>query len=273
MEEKLDFLIKYLSDEREDMKVDLAEVKSIEEKKKIYRMLCNMRNPREISDEYVKIENEYLSEVLKEENIIDSKDIKVINEVYGENKLENGNKIALLKGDITKIKIDAIVNAANYKGLGCFSPLHNCLDNIIHTNAGVALRLECFEKMKEINFKLEEGRNILTNGYNLPAKFVIHSLGPEITGDVTLKKENALADCYRYAMYEAMKNGIKEIAFPCISTGVFRFPKRLAVKIAIETVEKMLNEIGDKFSKIIFCVYSSEDLALYEEYIKQNLKM
>ena len=272
MEETLDFLINYFINENPNMKIDVNKIpNNLEEKKKAYRAICNMRQARPLDEEILKKDDWYLQELLKEKELTNWEDIKTIDKKYKKLnlRLKNIDKIAIWKGDITTLKIDAIVNAGNSNGQGCFMPLHSCIDNIIHSNSGIRLRLACFEEMKKINYRLQPGRCILTPGFNLPAKYVITTVGPQMIGYVNKKMEDQLADCYKYSMFLALKNGIRTIAFPCISTGVYRFPNDLAAKIATEAVDEVLNQNGDKFDKIIFDVYSDQDLKYYERYISE----
>ena len=172
------------------------------------------------------------------------------------------------QGDITKLKIDAIVNAGNSQGLGCFLPNHNCIDNQINTFAGVRLRLACNDIMKDLNYNLETGKAIITKGYNLPSKYVIQTVGPIIENKVTDKKQKELANCYINSLKIAIDNGIRTIAFPCISTGVFRFPKDEACKTAIKSVDEFITENRDKLDKVIFNLWSDEDVIIYEQNIR-----
>ena len=249
--EKIDYLIEYLLKESGRENFDYNN----RDKKSLYRALVNVRQANPISEDFLKVEDEYLQEELQKQNITNVNDIKA----------ENG--IALWQGDITKLKIEAIVNAGNSQGLGCFLPNHNCIDNQINTFAGVRLRLACNEIMKDLNYNLETGKAIITKGYNLPCKYVIQTVGPIIENEVTEQKENELADCYINSLKLAVHNGIKTIAFPCISTGVFRFPKDRACKIAIESVKDFLKE-NDKIEKVVFNVYSDEDLEIYKNGLK-----
>jgi len=244
--EKIDYLIVYLLKEsgRESFNYNNRD------KKSLYRALVNVRQANPISEDFLKVEDEYLQEELQKQNITNVDDIKA------------NNKIALWQGDITKLKINAIVNAGNSQGLGCFIPNHNCIDNQINTFAGVRLRLACNEIMKDLNHNLETGKAIITNGYNLPSEYVIQTVGPIIENEVTEQKEKELKNCYINSLKLAVDNGIKTIAFPCISTGVFRFPKDRACKIAIESVKDFLKE-NDKIEKVVFNVYSDEDLEIY----------
>lgn len=155
-----------------------------------------------------------------------------------------------------------------HKDFGCFIPCHKCIDNQINTFAGVGLRLECNEIMKTKNYHLETGKAIITKGYNLPSKNVIHTVGPIIYDFVTEQKESELTDCYINSLKLAIQNDIRTIAFPCISTGEFRFPRDKACKLAILAVENFLKDHKENFDKIIFNVYGEEDYRIYERNLK-----
>ena len=252
--EKLDFLIDYLI--KENKSIDIKVIpQNTSGKKRLYRSLCNIREPLPISKEYIKIENEFLKEENEEKGIINSNDITQFAKY-------KGTQICLWQGDITTLKIDAIVNAANSQGLGCFIPCHKCIDNAIHSASGIRLRLECNKIMKEIE-TLQTGKAFITNGYNLPSKYIIHTVGPIIYEVVTEKEILELKNCYINSLELAKENNIKTIAFPCISTGEFRFPKKLASKIAIETIKEYLDTNEENFEKIIFNVFSDEDYKIY----------
>lgn len=227
-----------------------------------------MRQAKPISEDFLKIEDEYLQEELKNKNITNVDEIKTIKEQYANSILTNSDKICLWQGDITKLKIDGIVNAGNSQGLGCFVPNHNCIDNQINTFAGVRLRLACNDIMKNIDYNLETGKAIITKGFNLPSKFVIQTVGPIIEDEVTEEKKNELANCYTNSLKLAIDNGIKAIAFPCISTGIFRFPKELASKIALNTVDKFISENKGKIEKVVFNLWETKDVIIYEQNIK-----
>lgn len=167
---KLDYLIEYLLNENTEVSIDKIPT-DINEKKNLYRSLCNIREPKPISKEYLQIENEYLQEELQKKNITKVEDIKP-EPCY----IHNKDKICLWQGDITTLKIEAIVNAANSQGLGCFVPCHKCIDNQINTFAGISLRLECNEIMKEKDYFLHTGKSFITKGYNLPSKYIIHTV-------------------------------------------------------------------------------------------------
>ena len=262
--EKIDYLIGYLLKESGRENFDYSNG----DKKSLYRALVNVRQATPISVEFLKVEDEYLQEELKMQKITDSKDIKTIKETYPNNNLINSDKICLWQGDITKLKIGAAVNAGNSQGLGCFLPNHNCIDNQINTFAGVRLRLACNEIMKDLDYNLETGKAIITSGFNLPAEYVIQTVGPIVEDNVTKQKENELADCYINSLKLAIDKGIKTIAFPCISTGIFRFPKNLASKIALKTVDEIISNNQDKFDRIVFNLWSDEDVMIYEQNIK-----
>lgn len=249
--EKLDFLVDYLMRESKEVSIDKLP-KNKKNKEKLWRSLCNIRNAKEISDYYLKIESEYLQDELQNRTITNIEDIKPL----------FNNKICLWKGDITTLKIDSIVNAANSQGLGCFIPCHKCIDNQIHTFAGINLRLECKEKMNKIGI-LKTGKAFITKAYNLLSKCIIHTVGPIIYSNVTNKEIKELKQCYINSMELAKENSIKMIAFPCISTGEFRFPKEEASRIAIEAVQCYLEENKDYFDKIVFNVFSDEDYDIY----------
>lgn len=260
--EKLDFLIKYLLKENKEVKVEKIP-EDIVSKKRLYRSLCNIRDVKPISEEYLKVENEYLQEELKNKVITDVSNIEVLGKDFPE------SKICLWQGDITKLKIETIVNAGNSGGVGCFIPLHSCIDNNIHSASGVSLRLECGKVMEQIG-ALETGKAFITKGYNLPSKYVIHTVGPIIYDFVTKEKEEDLANCYINSLKIAKEHNIKTIAFPCISTGEFHFPKDLASKIAIKAVKEFLNENKESFDKIVFNVFTDEDYEIYKNNLKEG---
>lgn len=262
--EKLDYLIDYLLKESERTDFDYSN----RDKKSLYRALVNIRQAKPISEDFLQVEDEYLQDELKQQNVTNVDDIKTIKEQYQKSNLINSDKICLWQGDITKLKIGAIVNAGNSQGLGCFIPNHNCIDNQINTFAGVRLRLACNEIMKDLNYNLETGKVIITKGYNLPSDYVIQTVGPIIDSEVTKQKQIELANCYNNSLELAIENNIRTIAFPCISTGVFRFPKELASKIAIETVDEFISSHKDKIDIVVFNLWNDEDVIIYERNIK-----
>lgn len=267
--EKLDFLIDYLLKENKEIKPKNMP-KTSEEKVNLWRALCNIRDANPISMEYLKVQDKYLQERLEEIQVTSVENIKTIKEIYSEYNIENADKICLWQGDITKLKIDAIVNAANSQGLGCFQPLHNCIDNQIQTFSGVQMRIECDNYMKTIAYNLLTGKAFITNGYNLPSKYVIHTVGPIIDFEVSNEDRKLLKDCYINSLKITNEKGLKTIAFPCISTGVFRFPKELAVMCAFEAVNEFLQNNKNSIEKIIFNVYGEEDFAIYDKFIRES---
>lgn len=222
----------------------------IPKKRKLLRGLINERSPKEISEDILILEYELLKKELQEKKITDCLDIPEIEP-----------KISIWQGDITTLKVDAIVNAANEYGLGCFIPNHTCIDNAIHTFAGIRLRLEC---NKILQGKLiNTGESIITPAYNLPSKYVIHTVGPIVNNELTDQEIKDLEKCYVSCLDLARENNIKTIAFPAISTGVFRFPKDEASKIAVSVVRNYLSKYPDAFTKVIFNVFSKEDYEYY----------
>ena len=277
--EKLDYLIHYLLTENKEITINEIPINqeditineipiNQEDKKRLYRSLCNTRNPKPIEEEYIRIEKEYLQEELQKKEITKIGNIKTVQDIFPNTSLKHKDKICLWKGDITELEIDAGVNAGNSQGLGCFIPCHKCIDNQIQTYAGLALRLECNEIMKEKNYFLPTGEVFITKGYNLPVKFIIHTVGPIIQDMVTKKQEEQLANCYIHVLELARKKKIKTIAFPCISTGEFRFPKDKACILAIRAVENYLEQQKNAFEKIVFNVYGEEDYKIYEKNIQ-----
>ena len=216
----------------------------------------NVRLPNEISNEFLKVQDEFLTAETLTKNLTSPSDI---DEVKG--------KIMLWQGDITTLKVDAIVNAANSKLLGCFIPQHNCIDNVIHSAAGLQLRDECNTIMKIQNVDEEVGKAKITGAYNLPSKYVIHTVGPQIPqgfkpSDIDI---DALASCYKSCLDIATYNELDSIAFCCISTGVFNFPQDLAAEIAIRTVEEYLSSTETTLKHVIFNVFTDKDYLIYKK--------
>ena len=181
--------------------------------------------------------------------------------------------MSIWKGDITRLAVDAIVNAANSQMLGCFVPCHSCIDNCIHTFAGVQLRAECSRQMNQLRIKYGKDYEqptavpMLTDGYNLPAKKIIHIVGPIVEERLTSALEKDLADCYRNTLDLCAENGLRSVAFCCISTGVFQFPNKRAAGIAVSTVDSWLLQHPGAIERVIFNVFKDEDKKYYEELI------
>ena len=271
--ERLNFLIKILLSET-NYKLNIPE--DINEKHYIYKALCNMREPNPLPNNFFTTENEYLQERLKSFTLTSIDQIQPLLLTHPflseTKKITNLNNIYLWKGDITKLKIDAIVNAGNNGGLGCFQPTHVCIDNQIHSEAGTGLRLECNEYMKKINRNLFDSEAMITNGYNLPCKKVIQTVGPCIErGDQPTQIQiRDLGNCYINSLKLLIQNNLNSIAFPAISTGLFGFPKPLAAKIAISKIDQFINELENKYKdkiKVIINVYDNDNLKIYEDVI------
>lgn len=213
------------------------------------RSLVNVRAPRPMPEEYLKEEDAYLREELSRGTVTDYRELEPA-----------APGIYLWRGDITRLKCDAIVNAANPGMTGCYAPCHACVDNAIHTFAGTRLRLRCAELMRRQAHEEAAGGVKVTPAFNLPCHYVLHTVGPFVAGRVTERDRETLASCYRACLSAAGKNGIKSVAFCCISTGEYRFPNGEAAKIAVDTVKRYR---GD--TEVIFDCYKDEDYRLYRE--------
>lgn len=248
----MDYLINYLINERDEI-IDIPS--DYYSKRALLRSLMNIRLPVKISDEFLNVQDEFLSNETLNKNLTSIEDIT---EVKG--------KIKLWQGDITTLKVDAIVNAANSKLLGCFVPQHNCIDNVIHSAAGLQLRDECNRIMNNQGHDEEVGKAKITGGYNLPCKYVIHTVGPAIPQGLKPSKEdcNSLKNCYLSCLDIANANNLESIAFCCISTGVFNFPQKLASEIAIKTVGDYLNSTQSSLNHVIFNVFTDESYLIYK---------
>ena len=260
-EERLDYLV-------EEFKNDSGEYKNIETpkdtegKRRILRSLMNIRMPQNMSLDVLRVQDEYLKGRSKEKGIVTLSDIP---------KIRDG--LSIWQGDITRLSVDAIVNAANSQMLGCFVPMHTCIDNCIHTFAGVQLRAECSRQMNQLRIRYGKDYEqptavpMLTDGYNLPAKKVIHIVGPIVQYRLTPELEKDLENCYRNTLDMCAENSLKSVAFCCISTGVFHFPNKKAAEIAVETVSEWLSDNPGKVERVIFNVFKDEDKAIYEKLI------
>lgn len=224
------------------------------EQKRLLRSLMNIRPPRPIGMKFLKIQDEYLSEEVKAKGITDSNNLPAS---------PLNDRIVLWRGDITTLKTDAIVNAANSALRGCFVPCHSCVDNIIHSVSGIRLRLACDELMTEQGYDEPTGRAKITPAFNLPCRYVLHTVGPIVSGSLTEKHCEQLADCYKSCLELASDNGLKSIAFCCISTGEFHFPQEKAAEIAVRTVIDFL-QTDKRLEKVIFNVFKQEDYDIYK---------
>lgn len=247
------FLIKYLLNEQPQYR-DMQIPQSGAEQRRLLRSLMNVRYPKTISDSFLAAQDEYLQAVTVEKGITDIADLE---------QIEDG--IYLWQGDITTLKCDAIVNAANSGMTGCYCPCHGCIDNAIHTYAGIQLRLECDEIMQKQGYAEPTGKAKITQAYNLPCQYVLHTVGPIISGKVTKEDEELLASCYRSCLELARENGVKSIAFCCISTGEFHFPNDRAAEIAVQTVREHKGEI-----EVIFNVFKDTDYEIYRRLLRAD---
>lgn len=227
---------------------------SAKEQRDLLRSLMNVRMPMPVSEEFLKIQDDYLRQRALERGITDS---SLLSPAGADDRLY------IWQGDITTLKCDAIVNACNSQMLGCFAPMHSCIDNFIHTYAGIELRLKMNEIMTAQGHEEPTGQAKITSGYNLPAKYVLHTVGPIVQGTLTEEHEKLLASCYRSCLELAEENGVESIAFCCISTGVFMFPADRAAQIAVQTVSAWLDEHHSDM-KVIFNVFKDTDRRIYE---------
>lgn len=227
---------------------------SYEELKQVYKALVNIRMPKPLSEDILKLEDEYLRLELRDKKITDVKNLKEIED-----------NIILWQGDITTLNCDVIVNAGNNGGLGCFNPSHICIDNAIHTNAGMRLRLECNDILK--GKELSNGEIIVCSAYNLPSKKVITTVGPQVLENVSKQNEIDLSNCYKNALEYAITNGYASIAFPSISTGLFGYPIEKAKVIAYNSVKDILSKYETNV-KVIFNAFSEVDLHEYRKLFK-----
>lgn len=243
-------LIEYLLNENASYR-NITMPTDEKEQFQLYRSLVNVRPAMKISAEYLKAEDKLLQKLTAQKGITDIADLQPV-----------GKNIYLWQGDITTLKCDAIVNAANSGMTGCYHPCHNCIDNCIHTFAGVRLRLKCAEIMDLQGHEEPTGKAKITPAYNLPCKYVIHTVGPIVQGRLTEKHRELLKSCYESCLELAVMKGIKSIAFCCISTGVFGFPQDKAAEIAVQAVREFLKNHD---IEVIFNVFKDADYEIYRQ--------
>jgi O-acetyl-ADP-ribose deacetylase (regulator of RNase III) len=217
--------------------------------KRLLRGLFNVRPPIQASAEFLAVQDAYLQEAAREKGVVALSDLAPVKP-----------HLYLWRGDITTLAVDAIVNAANSALLGCFSPNHGCIDNAIHTYSGVQLRLACDAIMRAQGHPEPTGAAKITPGFNLPAKFVLHTVGPIVSGPLSERHKAELASCYESCLRLAEENGLKSVAFCCISTGVFGFPQEEAARIAVDTVTAFQARSG---LDVVFNVFKEADLKIY----------
>lgn len=239
------------------------------EKKNLIRSLMNIRMPKKLPDELAALQDDYLQKELEEKGIVALADIPTIKEQF-ESKVPFGEKISIWQGDITRLKIGAIVNAANSQMLGCFVPCHRCIDNAIHSAAGMQLRKECSHIMNSRrmkygrNYEEPTGTATLTSAYNLPCDYVIHTVGPICYDGLNDALCRDLQNCYENVLKCCVENNIRSVAFCCISTGEFHFPNEEAAEIAWKTVTAFLEKHSDFMDRVVFNVFTDRDREIYE---------
>ena len=248
--EKREYLIRRLLDEDHRYR-GMGIPEGVVEQKRLLRSLMNIRMPAPIDDAFLSVQDDYLKAELESAGITRLQDLEPVEE-----------GIYLWQGDITRLACDAIVNAANSGMTGCYQPCHACIDNCIHTFAGVQLRQDCAALMEEQGYAEPTGRAKITKAYNLPCRYVLHTVGPIITGSVTKRDEELLASCYRSCMALAAENGVRSIAFCCISTGVFCFPNDRAAEIAVQTVREYRAQ-NENAMEVVFNVFKDTDHEIY----------
>ena len=270
-EERLDYLVEAFKEDSGEYK-DLKTPTDTNDKRRILRSLMNIRMPRKMAPDILNVQDEYLQGWIRENGIVTLSEISTIADQGGTHPF--ADRISIWQGDITRLEVDAIVNAANSQMLGCFVPMHTCIDNCIHTFAGVQLRAECNRQMQEL--RIRYGRDyeqptavpMLTDAYNLPAKKIVHIVGPIVSGRLTPEAEDELAACYRNTLDLCAENGLRSVAFCCISTGVFGFPQGRAAEIAVETVGDWLDAHEGQTDRVIFNVFSDKDRDLYAKLLQ-----
>ena len=250
-EERL-FLIQSLLNEHPSCQKQIIPADS-ERQKILLRGLMNVRRPVRIGADFLQVQDAYLQDETAAKGITDIADLTPI---------QPG--LYLWQGDITTLKCDAIVNAANSGMTGCYIPNHRCIDNAIHTFAGVELRLTCEQLMEQQGYPEPTGQAKITPAFNLPCRYVLHTVGPIIDGHMTKEDEELLASCYCSCLELAAENGLESVAFCCISTGEFHFPNELAAEIAVRTVKEFLKK-QTSVKKVIFNVFKDLDKAIYEK--------
>lgn len=254
-EERRIYLIQELLKERNEYQhIQIPEEENAQ--KVLLRALMNVREAKPCSTSFLKIQDAYLQEEIQSKHITD------VNEL---SPIQPG--IYVWQGDITTLRCDAIVNAANCQMTGCYIPNHHCIDNAIHTYAGIQLRYTCHKMMLEQGCAEPTGLAKITSAYNLPCQYILHTVGPVIYDFVTRQDEELLESCYRNCLLKAVEYHLESIAFCCISTGEFHFPNDLAAKIAIKTVQEYMQE-NTSIKKVIFNVFKDEDKEIYERLLR-----
>jgi len=254
-EVRRDYLIKELQKERSEYR-RISVPAGEDDQRRLLRSLMNVRMPGEINQNFLRIQDEYLLEENKKKGMISLDDM-----------VEKKPDLYLWKGDITRLQVGAIVNAANSGMTGCYQPCHNCIDNCIHTYAGIQLRNYCNELMQKQGYEEPTGQAKITPAFNLPCQYIIHTVGPIVRGKLTKEHMEQLISCYRSCLALAVRNQITSIAFCCISTGVYMFPNEKAAELAVQTVKQFKQETNSGI-KVIFNVFKDQDEQIYEQLLR-----
>ena len=248
-ERRIYLIQRLLNEQPRYQDIEVPQIES--EQRTLLRSLLNIRAPREIDDDFLTVQDEYLQEETAQKTVTDLSELSPVSD-----------GLYLWQGDITTLRCDAIVNAANSGMTGCYVPCHRCIDNCIHTYAGIQLRQECAEIMRKQGHEEETGKAKITSAYNLPCKYILHTVGPIISGPLRPQDEELLASCYRSCLELAEKYHMKSIAFCCISTGEFHFPNDRAAEIAVQTVKEYRKNTNSDM-KVIFNVFKKVDDQIY----------
>lgn len=254
--DKLNYLLKYLLSESPEYR-NISIPESGGERFALFRSLVNIRAPKPVSEDFLSVQDKFLKEMTAENGITDYRDLTPVKP-----------RMYLWQGDITTLKCGAIVNAANSGMLGCFCPCHGCIDNAIHTFAGVRLRMECAELMRRQGFEEPVGRAKATGAYALPCEKIIHTVGPYVGGRLTEQHRQELKGCYISCLEAAAQNGISSIAFCCISTGEFHFPNEEAAETAVRAVCEFMQ--NNRNIEVIFNVFKNEDFQIYKKLLSAD---
>lgn len=253
-EQRLDFLLPILAHEQGR---PCPRPATLAEKAQCFRALCNVRPPAPADEDFLRLQDAYLSQAIQEKGVTPFAALSPLAE-----------QMYLWRGDITTLQVDAIVNAANAQMRGCFVPCHGCIDNAIHTFAGVQLRLACDALMQTLGRPARTGEAFLTPAFNLPSRYVLHTVGPVVDGPLTDVHRRQLASCYRACLSLAREQGLTSVAFCCISTGVYRFPPAEAARIAVQTVRAFCRERPGLH--VVFNVFTQTDEALYRALLQKG---
>lgn len=237
-------------------------------KRRLLRALMNVRPPRPVPEDVLAAQDALLGAEREEKGVVRVNGLPTARDTFPATAVPHAERLCLWRGDIIRLAADAIVNAANAGMLGCFVPLHACIDNVIHSAAGVQLRLACQVMMlrdcPDGDWHEPTGRARITPAFNLPCAHVLHTVGPIVDGPLTKRHRDLLASCYTSCLELAAREHCASVAFCCISTGEFHFPRAEAARIALKTVTDWLDKHSGGLDRIIFNVFSEEDHALYQ---------